>query len=275
MAILNFSKSFTGGGVMNTVKSFLPVVCGVPQSIVNATNNKYLVYISTNDKPEPVTIWAWLQDQFVFNVTSEWTDIASMDSGPIGDVFQLATGRTLASTLSTRRKWKGSSPIHLELKLKFEAIDDVRKEVILPCLYLQSLVLPYGGEATGLTGGILEGEQFFLRPPGPNPFYIPGAENFAALPGGARQAVSQGQKITVDIGGGFIVFDSVIITSVTVVFESRMSITGPVGATATVQFQTYEMLTKERIKEAYNSVTIAPRGVGGITDSGLAVSPRP
>jgi hypothetical protein len=272
MAILNFSKTFTGGGLINTIKSFLPVVCGVPQSVVNTTNNKYLVYISTDDQPEPVRVWAWLQEQFVFNVTSEWTDIASMDAGPIGDVYQLATGRTLSSTLSTRRKWKGSSPINLEIKLKFEAIDDVRREVILPCMYLQSLVLPYGGE---VSRGVGEGEQFFLRPPGPNPFYVPGVENLTNVPGWAKTALSQGQNISIDIGGGFIVFDSVILTSVQITYEARMSEVGPVGATATVHFQTYEMLTKEKIKDAYSGISKTPKGMGGITDAGLAVSPTP
>jgi hypothetical protein len=274
MAILNFSKSFTGSGVMNTVKSFLPVVCGVPQSVVNSTNNKYLVYISTDDQPAPVRVWAWLQDKFVFNVSSEWVDVVSLGAGVVGDAWQLATGKTLASTLSTRRKWKGSSPVNLELKLKFEAIDDVRREVIQPCLYLQSLALPYGG---GITEGVGEGEQFFLRPPGPNPFYIEGIASNTNVPDWVKSSsiATKGQNISIDIGGGFVVFNSVIVSSVQITFESRMSAVGPVGATAVVQFQTYEMLTKEKILDAYNGVPITPKGTGGITDAGLAVSPTP
>lgn len=241
MEVLNFNQSYTGGGILNTVKSFLPIVCGVPASIIDSTNKKYSVYISTNGTP-PIHVFAWLQEKFEFNVSSSWTDIAKIDlPDVIKDVAQIASGKVFAPTIATRRKWRGSSPINLTLKLKFEAINDVKKEVLTPCLELQRLVLPSGGTTTG--------EKIMLTPPGPNPFYVDALKNKY---GGKR--FNQGENVSMDIGGGFIKFDQVIIQSVRVVYESRMAAEGPIGAEAVVEFQTYEMLTRERLDEAYGNI---------------------
>lgn len=273
MEILNFSRQFTGGGVINTAKSFLPVVCGLPDSIITAINEKYTVHIITKGE-YPSRIRAWLQDKFSFNVSSDWTDVARMDGGPLQDASMIATGKTFVSTMGTRRKWKGTSPIAMNIKLKFEAFNDVWKEVIEPCMNLQSLVCP-GGPLFSFRD-----EDFFLSPPGPNPFYFP------SMPGSQgntqnstpRAAIfNEGQVTSMEIGGGFINFDKVIIKSVDVTYESRMSKDGPVGAEAVVVFETYEMLTKKKLITSYGTrqaeiVEVGGRQVAGIpTPAGLAV----
>jgi hypothetical protein len=238
------------------------VVCGVPQSIVNDDNSKWTVNITTDTG---LDLTAWLQEKFVFNVSSDWTDIAKIEglTGVVSDAFQAVTQKSLMSTINTRRKWRGSSPVSLTMKLKFEAFENVRDEVIKPCQYLQALTLPSGGNQD-----FLANEQLFLTPPGPNPFYFPVKEGVPEAVKG-KGIFGPGQQISISIGGGFVNFRSVIVTSVEVTFESRMTADGPVGAEVVVNFQTYEMLTKERLAEAYGmTVNAVPQAKGiGFADA--------
>lgn len=246
MALLNFSKDYTGGGVLNTLKSFLPVVCGVSQSAFSDINKqKYSVQINVIPKGEvqpKLVVNAWLQEKFQFEVSSDWTNVVDMgDFGAIGDLFQLGTGKTLTSTLTSRRKWRGSSPIEMTFKLKFEAENDITNEVMKPCFSLQALALP----SKGVT------KDWLLTPPGPNPFYLDnGIAQSIKLPGGV-QPFGQGEEISVNIGG-FIFFKSVIVKRVNVVFENRMGDKGPIGASSEILIQTYEMLTREDLAKSYN-----------------------
>jgi len=245
MALLNFSKDYTGGGLMNTLKSFLPITCGVSKSAFNNINKqKYSVQLMVIPKGEvqpKLVINAWLQEKFEFEVSSDWTNVADMgDFGVIGDVFRLGTGKTLTSTLTSRRKWRGSTPIEMNFKLKFEAEDDVINEVVKPCYSLQALALPSRGAS----------RDWLLTPPGPNPFYIDnGFAKSVKLPGGV-QPFGPGEEITISIGG-FMVFKSVILKRTHVVFENRMGEAGPIGASAEIVIQTYEMLTREDLADAY------------------------
>ena len=250
MAITTISKVFEGAkaGILNVAKSLLPVNIGVPQSIINSENIKYMVSIQTRNPTMNLT--AFLQDKFSFNVTSDWTDSGSMSGlhAALSDAVQLVTGASLVNTMATRRKWRGSSPISLTMKLKFEAFENVKNEVIAPCAKLQSLVLPSGGYDIGLG----EGEKFALNPPGPNPFYL---EKYKDVGPGGTAPFKEGQVTSVTIGN-FLTFSSVIVSSVDVVFESRMGTDGPIGAEVTVVFQTYEMLTKDRLDAAYHGVLV-------------------
>jgi len=247
MAIQILSKVFGGvGGILNMAKKVLPISVGIPQSQINAKNSKYMVMVTSSNQP-PIT--AFLQDKFSFNVSSDWTDSAAMSGlfATASDIFQAGFGKTLMNTMASRRKWRGSSPVSITMKLKFEAFGDVKREVIEPCQLLQGLALPSGGVSAGE-------EQFFLNPPGPNPFYLEGLANAF----GQYAPFGKGDEIGITIGD-FIYFNSVIISSVEVVFESRMSKDGPIGAEATIQFQTYEMLTKEKLKTSY--LGIATQGI--------------
>ena len=164
MVIKTIRKTFgnVGSGVLNVAKRILPLNIGVPQSIINDENIKYMVQITS--RSPAMTLTAFLQDKFSFNVTSEWSDSGAMSGlqAALSDAVQLVSGASLVSTMATRRKWRGSSPISMTMKLKFEAFTSVQNEVILPCAQLQALVLPSGGQTSKLIG---ENEKFFLNPP--------------------------------------------------------------------------------------------------------------
>jgi len=247
-------KLFNGAsGILNAAKNFLPLNLGVNKGNLNSKNEKYIVSIDTTE-PES-HIYAFLQEKFVFNVSSEWTDSGVVGGIPAiaNDISQILTGQTLLNTLTTRRKWRGSSPVSLQVKLRFEAFEDVKKEVILPCYKLQALTLPDGAKT--------EHGEWFLRPPGPNPFWMPQLNASTA----GFERFGKGDAISITIGG-FIKFVSVVVSSVEITYESRMSKDGPVGAEAVVNFQTYEMLTKDSLLESYYKVTKEERNESNITE---------
>lgn len=256
MAILNFSKEYTGGGILNTIKSFLPVVCGVPLSAFSSTaKGKYSVVLRSTPRGETIptiTIGAWLQEKIKFEVSSDWSSVVDMgETGAVGDIFQLFGG-SVQSTLSTRRKWKGTQPISMFFTLRFEALDDVKREVIEPCLRLQQLALPSGGVE-------ISGEDFLLQPPGPNPFYLESLSTVDIL--GHKplsKMFGKGEVIDIDIGNGFLKLGSsegqngVILKNVKVEFDNRMSKDGPIGAKVELEVQTYEMLTRKKLAQMYS-----------------------
>lgn len=251
MAQQIISKTFqAASGILNSVKKVLPLNIGLPLSSINAKNSKYVVVI-TAENPK-MNMFAFLQDKFSFSVSSDWTDSAPMTGlfAATSDLVQIGTGHTLMNTLATRRKWRGSSPVSINMKLKFEAFSNVKSEVLDPCRKLQALALPSKGiEAAG--------SQWFLVPPGPNPFFLPGVGGAV----GEFTNFGPGDFITVTIGD-FVTFSNVIISSVDVVYESRMSVDGPVGAEVTVVFQTYEMLTKESLETAYGGAPVTSQVPG-------------
>ena len=215
----------------SAVQSLLPVVCGIPESALNGVSPKYVVrlvatlgtalinlsgtgqaqsWFDPHTGANEFTIYGFLQDKITLEASSEWGGITQGMPGS-DDLFKLAdtvtqavAGRTLRSTLSTRRIWNGSAPISITMKLKFEAFSDPFREVIQPCMGLQGLTLPRDGL----------GNAVGLIPPGPNPFDI-------SLNGEPEN--ERGENISLNIGG-FLHFDSVIVKSVRVTFENRMSV---------------------------------------------------
>lgn len=233
----------------NALQSVLPTVCGVPESALNGVSPRYVVCITAtlgtsmwntatqttsiqaNTGKKEFTVNAFLQEKIVLSVSSDWQGVTQDIPG--ADVFNAADtltqaflSKTLISTLSQRRKWAGSSPISIRMKLRFEAFKDPYTEVVVPCIGLQGLVLPSGGI----------GNTIFLTPPGPNPFDL-------TLKGDADTALTE--NIEVNIGGGFLDFTSVIIKDVQVTFENRMGVRGPIGADVDLGIETYQMLTRE------------------------------
>jgi hypothetical protein len=243
------SKTFsTASPIINAVKSFLPIVCGVPESVLSGISDRYVLELTANlggailgfgvGKPE-FTIHAYLQDKIVLDASSEWSGVIDDIPGAAGLIktadalMQAATGLTAVTTVSKQRKWTGSSPISMSFKLKFEAINDVYTEVLLPCMGLQSLTLPRGGLANILG----------LIPPGPSPYtLIQQSKN-----GGIE---SRGEQISINIGN-FLGFRSVIVKSVKVTYQNRMSKAGPIGAEVDLAIETWRMLTREELESAY------------------------
>ena len=250
MPITTFTKSFG-----NAVSSVLPIVCGIPESVFSNISDRYRIEIISQNQgegnvagygggSERFRVNAYLQDKIAFTGGTTWANIAQdipqyqkvIDK--VDSITQGVFGRTAKSAISTQRKWSGSSPIGINLKLKFEAVSNVDLEVLTPCKLLQALTLPRGG---------LEG--FGLIPPGPNPYTLNQDEKYA-----------RGENITINIGN-FIRFSSVIITSVKVTYENRMSADGPIGAEVDLGIETWRMLTREELDRAYNSdITITTSG---------------
>jgi len=242
--VTNFSDA--ASPILNGVKALLPVVCGTPDSALHNVDPRYIVCITATlgkslikqftggaTDSKSFTVYGFLQDKVVLSASSDWEGLTASIPGNIdkwvklGDTMaQGLTGRTTKTTLSTRRKWAGSAPISLTLRLKFEAFSSPYREVILPCMGLQGLTLPRGGIAN----------TFGLIPPGPNPFDV-------SLKGDIER--ERGENISLDIGGGFLKFNSVIIKNVQVTFENRMSKDGPIGAEVLLTIETYQMLTRE------------------------------
>jgi len=243
--ILNYTKDF--------VTKALPIVCGVPQGYaLSANKSRYMVVVHAHHTPtalgegpevEDFTICGWLQEKFEITTGSNWESVGQLFSDGISKAIdslsQMTIGRSMVSQIATRRKWNGSDPIQVKMKLKFEAINDVLDEVLRPCMGLQMMTLPRAGRAKG----------FFVIPPGPNPYYM----KLGVLTLGVEE---RGELIDIDIGGGFIHFDKIIMKDVSVVYENRMSAKGPIGAEATITFETYEMLTKEGLQAAYANAVV-------------------
>jgi hypothetical protein len=251
MPITIFNKTFGMSDVKGLVKSFLPLVCGVPESVLTNISDRYILelyadlggeFLGFGKGGHEMTIYAYLQDKFTMTAGTQWSGIIqdipgaealikAADSG-----FQAVGGVSLVSTVSTQRKWTGSDPISINFKLKFEAINDVYKEVLLPCRLLQSLTLPRAGL----------GNMFFLIPPGPSPYTFWQKD----LKDTTERFSSRGENIAINIGG-FIGFRSVIVKNVKVTYENRMSAEGPIGAEVELGIETWRMLTREELDKAY------------------------
>lgn len=252
MSINTISKTFSNVAtpIMNTIKSVLPIVCGVPESVLGSVSNRYILslyadlggnFVGYGAGKHEFTVHAYLQDKIVLHSASKWEGIMQSLPGEIvgminkaDTALQAAAGVTAIATVSKQRKWAGSEPIQMTFKLKFEAVNDVYKEVLEPCMGLQGLTLPRGGFA-----------GFGMIPPGPSPFTL------RLNDGTDRDKIlARGENITINIGD-FIGFQSVIVDDVTVTYENRMSDAGPIGAFVDLKVSTWSMLTRAELQGAY------------------------
>jgi len=253
MAITTFSTSFLSNSVYPT-----PITCGVPDSVLNGISPRYIVTItaySAYPNGRYLTINAYLQDKFKLDTGSEWSDLSQLFGGVdqvADDVVQLFTNRSLLSAATSRRKWIGSKPIKMGLKLVLEAVNDAYLEVVLPSMRLQQLALPS-------TGGN-NGAGFFLIPPGPSPFDV------------GKFHVG-GTTIEMNVGG-FLDFSysnchGIVVDSVAVTYENRMGIDGPIGAMVELNISTYQMVTQEDLTKIYKMQSIS---TNSSTPPGLGIS---
>jgi len=246
MALQNFSTFFTNvnDSIIDTATQLVPLLFGLAPSIRNKVDPKYLVRISSSTVGgggggyQPWTIEATLQEKIKITTTSEWSNVSLFPEANKGYLAEAvaATGWSLANTFSSRRRWVGSSPIIIDMKLRFEAEVNAWSEVTKACAKLQGLTCPTRG-LDGLGG------SFFLRPPGPNPWNL----NWP------------GEIIFINIGNGWLTFNNVIVNEVTTDFENRMSANGPIGATVNIRLSTYELITKEGLEKAYGANIFGPK----------------
>lgn len=262
MAISTFSTFFTNinDSIIDTVTQLIPEIFGLAPSVKNQVHPRYKVTIVSNggNRLRPWSIEGVLQEKIVIKVASKWEEIGLFQIGN-NELLSLAfnkIGLSLVNTFSSRRRWTGSSPINISMKLKFEAEANTFNEVTKACAKLQGLALPSGG--LNALGG-----KLFLRPPGPNPW----------------GTTDLGEKISIRIGQNWLSFDSVIVEDVTTEFENRMSIDGPIGALVTINLSTYELMTKESLETAYgasifgNAINNIPTNVNNLVVSTEKISP--
>jgi hypothetical protein len=218
----------------------------------------YLSRITSWDRHRAAVV-SPLQEDIMLKVNSQWSPL--VPSSILSGVDTLAQTITLGGTsiitkATSRRMWRGSSPMRLSLKTRFEAVFDPVVEVVQPLRLLCSMALPAESKTEFLNKGLP-----FLNPPGPSPFLIDlEKENRSAkLKESAKifNSFQGGDRIQIDIGE-FLTFFNVIVTEVTPVVPLRFDSSGnPISATINVLFETYEMMTVESFQKSFKNNAVS------------------
>lgn len=230
-------------------------IVGFNETAFQQVDPKYKVVIENSE----FIVNAWLQDGFEFDTSSNWGALLGiMSGGAVSEVAELATkavaGVSLKNVAMTRRKWENSTPLQVNLKLKFRAYEDADIEVLQACKALQSMTLPAEVD-TFIKGVLMPG---VLIPPGPNEMYLStgtasASNQFLAWNKGAskQKLLGSGDIISIELFGGQFYLDMVIIKNVKVKFDSKLTAKGPVAAEVNVTLESYEVLTKQKLEKAY------------------------
>jgi hypothetical protein len=227
--------------------------CGYAGDIESIAPGNQLITLSASSEKSYGTITGILQKDFIMSVKSNWEPFIP----PLQDEINIASqfvgqfigGASLNNPISSRRIWKGTTPLKLSLELYFIAIRDAKKEVEEPCIRLQRLVLP---NETEKLGGFLP----MLTPPGPSPF-----------------DPNKGDQISIQVGN-IIQLDQVVITEVSIRRDNKLTQDGiPISAVATVEIESYEILTKSKLSKAtgleFSSLPALTFGTGKATQEPL------
>ena len=246
-------------------------VVGFNEGTFKNVDSQYRVTIENKDW----IVNAWLQDNFEFDVNSDWGALISSPSDMlkglakgISDTQALVTkalsGKTLKNVAMTHRKWEGSSPLSINLRLKFRAYDNAKIEVLQACQALQAMVLPSEMGIKLPNNSPLPG---FLVPPGPGETYISSKfEKNYKLFGNNFSAFSRNDNISLKMFGGKFFLDMCIVKSASVSFDPKMTKDGPVAAEVNIKLESYEMLTKEKLGKIYEGSGYINEGLksGGV-----------
>lgn len=179
----------------------------------------------------PITVRAIIQDEFQMRTGSKWESfIPNVVTNPITQVAdiisQFSIGSSLQNAVTSRRIWKGTEPLSMQLNMRFEEEYSSKTEVMEACEALQCMCLP-GEDTRGL-----------LIPPGPSPFKNDFIE------------VANKELIAIYIGT-CLSFTNVIIKDVVVSFQTRMGVDGFFkAAKVTLFFELYEITTKKRLRSS-------------------------
>lgn len=238
--------------------------------------DEYLVKITS--VRNRCTIIAPLQEDIIMRVESRWEPFIPVSMLSMGNVLTQAVSglfgerRSLITRATSRRIWQGSTPLVLSLRLKFEAVENARREVLLPGQLLQAMALP-SDPSTNVSGfqGLKEvakekgvwdviSKLPALQPPGPSPFslddILTGRKSYPEMTETeVRESVKGGDFIMVEIGR-FLTFFNVIVREDTLSYKIKFTSEGdPVEADADVVFETYEMMTVEGLRSTYEKYT--------------------
>ena len=231
-----------------------------PEYLITIEDQRPERYAANAGVKRTVVITAPMQEQISTRTEATWQPLAASSFlGGLGGLAQILTGRTLVSRFTSRQTWSGTSPLDFSLNLKFEAINDVYREVLHPIIELQRMSLPFSGH--GVKSENLEGMDFladlFLAPPGPDPFVIAGKSVRESIPF-LKNKLPQGEiyeNITVRVGT-LLEFQKVIVKDIQIQIQPKFDRNGiPVEAFAMVHFQTFEIVTKETLDNIYKNNT--------------------
>lgn len=224
----------------------------------NATN----VYTVNVTSTKVGKVRALLQDKFSMRATSEWATFSSVGKlqDYVSEVMALG-GVSPYNQFISRRLWKGSSPLALSLTLKFMAVKDAYTEVLIPTIMLLQMALPSIPAKNTADTKVATAQNlinsFLIVPPGPNPF----AENWASeiindtfknVFATRNPLIKDGDLITVKIGN-YMSFSNVIVKDVVLETPKKFNNMGiPVESTVTLEFETYEVQTKEDMVSSFD-----------------------
>lgn len=180
-----------------------------------------------------VVIKALVQDDISFNTEALWSPSAAVSviRQTSGQTMELLTGRTLVNRFVSRKMWGGTTPLDFTLNLRFGSIENNFRDVVWPCVELQRMILPSSGGRNTIG-------EWFLLPPGPNPFYIK-----------AIKSMQEGEIINVRIGK-FINVKKVVLKSMSLKFSPHFLEGGaPLSILATINFSAFDIFTKETLQQ--------------------------
>ncbi len=242
------------GKIINsTKKAGNKIKCGYAADTSGPVGENYLISIENNDW----IVGAVMQDTLALRVESAWKpleDLAPPEAKRYGDIAnaisQALAKRSLLTSYTSRRIWAGTSPVEMNITLRFEAVYDAYSEVVEPCMALQMMALPTTG--TGNLFG-LNANLPLLAPPGPSPYQLEGTPAESVKDNKVARYMAQGDNISISMGA-LLYFNNIIIHAVTVTFDTRITEQGhPISAKVDIVFQTYEILTKKGLADAYRA----------------------
>ncbi|MDD4987166.1 MAG: hypothetical protein PHQ43_15620 [Dehalococcoidales bacterium] len=221
------------GFVIETAKSF--IFDKLMRQLQDIAPEYRVIILSVGSQYGSFGLAARLQGPIEMSIESKWEPI--MDGIPGGELTRIVdmasqalSKKTLQMAVTSRRIWRGTTPLSIRVPMVFAAETDAQVDVVEPIKALQQMASP-GDPSNG---------KGFLQPPGPSAF----------------EPWVHGDNITIQIGR-FLIFSKVIIQKVENIYSSRMSQQPrgkPVFGTAVVTFETYTIVTKEVLDDAYDSI---------------------
>jgi hypothetical protein len=215
--------------------SSIPIVGYQGTSVAEEYIITVLSALSAPGGQSPIVVRAIMQDEVRMTTGSKWESFLGVITGnPIGNLAELTAqaffNTSLQNAALSRRIWRGTDPLSLTLNLRFEEEYSSTVEVMQACEALQAMCLPGSSSSTGLG---------LLIPPGPSPFVLD-----------ATTAGKASDLIAVYVGRA-LSFTNVIIKQVDVSYQTRMGTDGFFkAAKVAVTFETYEIVTKNRLRSA-------------------------
>ncbi|MDD5220123.1 MAG: hypothetical protein PHV11_06135 [Candidatus Bipolaricaulis sp.] len=225
-----------------------------PEYMLRVVDHRPSGYIGNGVKT--VIISALIQDKLSMQTEAHWSSLtaASVATKLAEELSTAGVYRSLVGKYTSRRLWTGTDPISFSIPMQFKAVNNAEREVVAPCRELQRLSLPFSGHDSDSSNAKKYLLESLLSPPGPTPY--------AGLRGYVLENLGQSIPIEEQIDiffGRFLTFKNVIVKNISIEIPNKFLSGGmPIGALATIQFQTYEIITKETLDNIYTRIDSQP-----------------